>query len=266
MEIGIIGLGIIGTANKTGFEKVGHKTYVHDTKLGTSIKDVLNTDIVFLCVPTPSKEDGECDTSIVESVINELSKKKYKGVIAIRSTVVPGFTKSMQKEYTDSRICFVPEFIRERCAEFDFILEQRLLAVGTENDLDYSVVVKAHGSLPRNTVKLKTSEAEILKYYSNLFAATRITFANVFYEVCQKLDADYKSIKDAYVKTGRLGDIYLEASEDIRGYGGMCLPKDTRAFIKLLKHLNLDLDLFKTIEKDNSKFTKTIFEGMRDEK
>ncbi len=265
MKIGIIGLGIIGKANKAGFEKEGHDISFHDTKLDTSIEDVLNTNIIFICVPTPSRPSGECDTSIVESIIRDLFSRKYNGVIAIRSTVVPGFTYSMKEKFNTLKICFVPEFIRERCAEFDFILEQRLLAVGTEDSFTFNTVVQAHGSLPRNVVQLKMHEAELLKYYSNLFAATRITFANAFYEVCKKFDADYQKIKDAYIKTGRVGDMYLEASEKMRGFGGMCLPKDTRAFIKLIENLDLDLDIFKAIHKDNSKFLTTIFEGMREE-
>jgi len=265
MKIGIIGLGIIGKANKAGFEKEGHEVSFHDIKLNTSINDILNSKVVFICVPTPSKENGECDTSIVESLVKDLSFRKYSGLIAIRSTVVPGFTNLMKNKFNNIKICFVPEFIRERCAEFDFILEQRLLAVGTEDNNEFDIIVKAHGSLPRNIVQLRTHEAELLKYFSNLYAATRITFANAFYEVCKKFDANYSKIKEAYVKTGRVGDNYLEASENMRGYGGMCLPKDTRAFIKLIENLDLDLDIFKAIDKDNSKFLTTIFEGMRGE-
>lgn len=266
MDIGIVGLGIIGSANKAGFEEVGHTVAVHDIKLGTTISDVLDSQVVFVCVPTPSTDDGRCDTSIVESVIAELTDNNYQGVIAVRSTVIPGFTVSMQEKYSNKKICFVPEFVRERCAEFDFLLEHKLLAVGTDDKEVYKLVENAHGNLPRNKVILKPSEAEILKYYLNLYAATRVTFANVFFEVCKKFEADYKQVKDAYVKTGRLGDMYLDVRDDLRGYGGMCLPKDTRAFKHLIKDLNLNLDFFETVDKDNAKFNATVFEGMREEK
>lgn len=266
MDIGIVGLGIIGSANKAGFEEVGHTVAVHDIKLGTTISKVLDSQVIFVCVPTPSTVDGRCDTSIVESVIAELTDNNYQGVIAVRSTVIPGFTVSMQEKYSNKKICFVPEFVRERCAEFDFLLEHKLLAVGTDDKEVYRLVENAHGNLPRNKVILKPSEAEILKYYLNLYAATRVTFANVFFEVCKKFEADYKQVKDAYVKTGRLGDMYLDVRDDLRGYGGMCLPKDTRAFKHLIKDLNLNLDFFETVDKDNAKFNATVFEGMREEK
>ena len=266
MDIGIVGLGIIGSANKAGFEEVGHTVAVHDIKLGTTISDVLDSQVVFVCVPTPSTDDGRCDTSIVESVIAELTDNNYQGVIAVRSTVIPGFTVSMVEKYSNKKICFVPEFVRERCAEFDFLLEHKLLAVGTDDKEVYRLVENAHGNLPRNKVMMKPAEAEILKYYLNLYAATRVTFANVFFEVCKKFEADYKQVKDAYVKTGRLGDMYLDVRDDLRGYGGMCLPKDTRAFKHLIKDLNLNLDFFETVDKDNAKFNATVFEGMREEK
>jgi len=265
MQIGIIGLGIIGSANKAGFEEVGHTVSVHDVKLGTTIKEVLDTEIVFVCVPTPSDVNERCDTSIVDSVIGELIDNNYQGAIAVRSTIIPGFTISMQEKYSNKKICFVPEFVRERCAEFDFLLEHKLLAVGTDDKQVYELVEKAHGNLPRNKVMMQPAEAEILKYYLNLYAATRVTFANVFFEVCKKFGADYKQVKDAYVKTGRLGDMYLDVRDDLRGFGGMCLPKDTRAFKKLIEDLELDLDFFATVDKDNAKFNTTVFEGMREE-
>ena len=81
----------------------------------------MDAEIVFVCVPTPQAADGSCDTSIIESVIQELNLYDYKGVVAIRSTVVPGFTQRMIETYKNLTICFVPEFLRERCAADDFI-------------------------------------------------------------------------------------------------------------------------------------------------
>ena len=77
MKIGIIGVGAVGSANKQGFEHLGHEVLVHDIKLDTTIRDVLSTEINFLCVPTPSAADGQCDTNILESVIQELDNNSY---------------------------------------------------------------------------------------------------------------------------------------------------------------------------------------------
>jgi len=265
MHIGTIGLGVVGSANRAGFEQLGHDVSVHDIKLDTSIQSIADTECVFVCVPTPSKPSGECNTDIVESVIVELDQIDYTGVIAIRSTTVPGFTQSMIDKYTQRQICFVPEFVRERCAENDFTNEHEMLAVGTKDNYVYDLIVRAHGHYPKNTIQLSPTEAEILKYYLNLYAATRVTFANVFYEIAQHLDCDYKRIKDAYILTGRAGDMYLDVNKELRGYGGMCLPKDTKAIICLIERMGLDIDFFKTVESNNNKFPTTVFNGMRDE-
>ena len=265
MNIGIVGLGVVGSANKQGFELLGHRVAVHDIDLQTQMKNVLHTECTFICVPTPSRDTGECDTDIVETVLDELDALNYKGVIAIRSSTVPGFTQRMIDHYSLRQICFVPEFVRERCAVHDFTNQHEVLAVGTKDQYIFDTIVKAHGEYPQNTVQLTPTEAEILKYYHNLYAATRVTFANAFYEICQKLDSDYSRIKDAYIKTGRAGDMYLDVNPDLRGYGGQCLPKDTRAIVNLLDKLDLDLQLFKTVDADNRKFKTTIFNGMRSE-
>jgi UDPglucose 6-dehydrogenase len=264
MKLGIIGLGAVGTANKDGFEYLCHSVVVHDIKLDTTIQDILDTEIAFLCVPTPQADDGSCDTSIIESVIKELNLYNYKGIVAIRSTVVPGFTQRMIDTYRNLTICFVPEFLRERCAADDFINNHKLLAIGTHDIWVYHKLVKAHGELPEHTEHLTPNEAEVLKYYNNVYAALRVTFANVMYEICEKLDCDYTTIKNAYVKTGKAIDMYLDVNPSLRGYGGMCLPKDTQAIASLINELGLDLELIKSIHHDNSKFKKTVFNGLRE--
>ena len=117
MKLGIIGLGVVGKANAKGFELKKHKVFLHDIKFNSKIENLVNTDINFVCVPTPSKKNGSCNTDIVESIIKELTKINYKGIIAIRSTVEPTFTERMIKKYKNSNICFVPEFLKERSAK-----------------------------------------------------------------------------------------------------------------------------------------------------
>ena len=94
MRIGIIGLGVVGSAINTGFKLLGHDMIVHDPKLKTNIKNILLSEIVFLCVPTPQGDDGSCDTTIITSVLRELADYDYKGIVAIKSTVECGFTQS----------------------------------------------------------------------------------------------------------------------------------------------------------------------------
>lgn len=264
MKIGIAGLGVIGSACKYGFEKLGHDVSFHDPKFeGSKLADILTSQIIYICVPTPSKEDGACDTTIVRKVVDELISQNFNGVIAIKSTVEPGTTQNLIEMYLNDRICFVPEFLRERCAFVDFTENHEVLAVGSDNPEVYDLIVESHGKYPKQFAKLSPTEGELLKYYSNTFNALRIIFANEMYEICKRLGADYTKIKDTFVMRGTAKDIYMDVNEKFRGYGGVCLPKDTKALDALVKKLNLDLQLFETIDKENNKFVTTVFDGMR---
>lgn len=265
MKIGIVGVGIVGSAIKHGFEQLGHAVSVHDIKLSTSINNVLDTDLTFICVPSPSSANGECNTAIIETVIEELSLLKYAGIVAIKTTVVPEFTERMSKKYCTLTLCFVPEFLRERCAIDDFINQHTLLAVGTHDINVYNKIVVAHGHYPKHTVQLTPTEAELLKYFNNVYAALRISFANIMYELSTKLACDYTTIKDAYIMTGKAKDLYLDVNPQLRGYSGTCLPKDTKALSILLRQLELHYELIESIHNDNEKFDKTVFPGMRNE-
>ena len=264
MNLGIIGIGIVGNANLKGFRHLGHTVKIHDIKLNTTINNIINTEIVFICVPTPSNQYKECDTSIISNIIDELNILNYKGIIAIRSTVTPGFTQNIIENYKNLTICFIPEFLRERHAVDDFINNHKLLVIGTYDIWVFKKVVQAHGNLPKHIEHLTPTEAEILKYFNNVYASLRVTFANIMYEVCDKLNCDYTTVKNTYIKTDKAIDMYLDVNPDLRGYGGMCLPKDTKALVHLLDKLNLNYDLVKAIDIDNSKFKKTVFKGMRE--
>ena len=263
MKIGIIGLGVVGNANLKGFQMLKHDVLVHDIKLKTSIKNLLKTKMIFLCVPTPSKKNGSCDISIVESVVKDLCNIKYKGLIIIRSTVTPGTTLKMQKKYKNKKIIFSPEFLRERCAVKDFTKDQKLLVIGTKNKNYFNLVKKAHKNLPKNIVQLSENEAELLKYFNNVFASLRIVFANIFYDLSKRYNSNYSKIKNTYIKTGKANDLYLDANEYLRGYGGMCLPKDTSNLVNVIKKNNLKFKLIESIHKDNQFFKKTVFKKMR---
>lgn len=263
MKIGIIGWGVVGSACGEGFRMLGHEVRAHDPKLKTTIEEVIDTEIVFVCVPTPSGPDGECDLSIVHATIAGLKQRGYSGVIALKSTSVPGTTQQLVDQYQDKDICFVPEFLRERSALEDFVRNHDLLAVGAASDRAYHRVCEAHSWLPRHTVKMTPTEAEILKYYSNTFNALRVTFANVMYEVCEKLNSDYDAVLDTFLLRKTSSANYLSCGPDMRGYGGMCLPKDTKAMADLCRQLDLPFNLFDTIDHDNEQVKRTVFPGMR---
>ena len=264
MNIGIVGYGAVGEACARGFEHIGHSVIPHDIKLNSKLSDLIDSEIVFICVPTPVGPDNSCDTSIVESCVKQIKEINYKGVICIKSTVEPGTTSRLSKKY-DLNLCFVPEFLRERCAYIDFVDNHDLLAIGSLDERSQRAIIKAHGKLPKNIKILKPSEAELLKYFSNSYNAMKVIFANNFFELANSLESDYKAILDAYLVRKSNPSDYLKVDDDLRGYSGVCLPKDVKALIALAEKLNIDLKLFESIDSDNDKLKITVFEGMRKE-
>ncbi len=262
MDIGIVGLGVVGSAIEHGFGKLGHNVKAHDIKFDTRLADLQDAEITFICVPTPQSENGRADVGIVKQVVRDLSAGLlYRGIIAIKSTVEPGTTETLLNENPGARICSVPEFLRERCAISDFVEHHDVCVIGTNDNRVYEVVKRAHGHYPKHFVQLSPTEAEISKYFSNSYKAMLIVFANAFYRICKKTGSDYTAVKNAVSKHGPVGDHYLDCNENLRGFGGACLPKDTRAIIALAEDLDLDIDILNAIVTDNDKYPVDILEN-----
>lgn len=248
MKIGVIGVGKVGSAISFGFKRIGHEVLQHDIKLKTRIDDVLSAPIVFVCVPTPSAPDGSCVTRHVEDVVANLKVAEYRGLIVIKSTVPPGTTDRLHKHRTGFvSLAFCPEFLRERAAFSDFVENNDVCISGVYRDEDANLIEEAHGSLPKTLVRMRPLEAEFCKYFCNTFNAMRIVFANQFYEVCKAAGADYATIKNAVVKRHNMVDHYLDCNEQMREFGGSCLPKDTDAFAGYAAGLGFDQSLFQFI-------------------
>lgn len=250
MKIGIIGVGVVGSAIKKGFEELGHEVKVHDLKLGTHITDVLDTEIVYLCLPTNPKPDGSCDTEAVIWTVDALSDKYYKGIVAVKSTIVPGTYKDLTVMFPNGRICLVPEFLREKHAYEDFTKRHNVLVIGSNNDECTKAVVKSHGYYPKQVKVLTPQECEFVKYYSNVFKAYKTVFANSFGRLCDIHNVDYNKILDVYEAESVKETAYLKYFNE--SFGGMCLPKDVKALSKLAENTNIDT--FKFILSENKKF------------
>jgi len=254
MKIGIIGKGTVGKAVYEGHNHLGHEMSFFDPAYdGSTINDILGTDCVFVSVPTNQAPNGDCDTSIVESVISALHAAEYTGLVSIKSTVVPGTCDRLSAEYPKLRICSVPEFLRAKTALADFMYNHDLLIIGSTRDEDYTIMKAIHGNLPKNVACVKPAEAEVVKYFNNVNHATQIIFANIAYEVCKKLGVDYNNVYNAIIQRDSINPAYLMCNENLRGFGGHCLPKDTSAWNNLVKSLGLDFTLIQALIDDNAK-------------
>lgn len=254
MKIGIIGRGTVGSAVFEGLEYLGHTMVFFDPKFeGSKLNHVLDTDVVFVSVPTDQAANGDCDVSIVDRVVGELNSAHYKGLLSIKSTVIPGTTDRLQRQYPSLRMSMVPEFLRAKHALSDFVDNHDLLVVGTYNKEDADIIVDLHGSFPATVARVTPTEAEVIKYFNNVHHAMSVTFANITYDVCEKLGANYINVYKAITKRECFNPAYLMANKNMRGYGGHCLPKDTSAWNNLIKKLGLPYSMIQSVIDDNNK-------------
>lgn len=254
MKIGIIGRGTVGKAVYEGLEYLGHNMCFYDPAYeGSQLSDVLAAECVFLSVPTNQADNGDCDTSIVERVIAELDQHQYSGLVAIKSTVVPGTSRRLSAQYPNLKICSVPEFLRAKTALADFVYNHDLLIIGSDRAEDFDLIEKIHGHFPKTVARVSPTEAEVVKYFNNVHHAMSVTFANITYDVCKKLGADYKNVYDAITRRECINPHYLMANENMRGFGGHCLPKDTSAWNNLIRDLGLPYTLIQSVLDDNQK-------------
>lgn len=269
MKIGSIGRGMVGEAIYKGLQNLGNEMVFYDPKFKESkMSDVIDTDIVFISVPTIPNENNECDLSILYKVLDDLDSLKYGGIICIKSTITPGTTKKMIDKYSNDKICFCPEFLKERCAYEDFMINNPICVVGTENKDAFETIKIICGPISKVLKMVKPVEAELTKYMQNVYNTYRILFANGMYEVCKHNKVEYNSVLESLLCRKELDEKYMRCNENIRGPSGPCLVKDSLAFNQYVNSLDLGIKpkIFQTIVDDMELYPKTVIKGTRTEK
>ncbi len=257
-----MGLGMVGGALCRYFEKnrgyaVGQDLFGFDpAKAFTDLEALNRAEVVFICVPTPyqtSAVDGKLgfDLSYVRSAIETVQGSK---IVVIKSTVRPGTTETLQKDYPRHRFLFNPEFLTEVSADQDMNYPDRQIVGYT--DQSYTVAGDVMHLLPLAPFEriIRAREAEMVKYFGNTWFSTKVVFANQMYDLCQALGADYEVVKESAAADKRIGRTHLDIfHKGYRGYGGKCLPKDTRALIEHGDELGASMELLKIVEAINNR-------------
>lgn len=260
MRIGIVGQGYVGTAIKVGFESYYDlETYdkFDSSKSTCNLKRLVDIcDVIFVCVPTPMDKDGSCHTGIVEEVISEINQYSNKSqIVVIKSTVSPGTTERMNKKYKKVSVIFNPEFLTEANFIEDFKNQTRIILGGTRKGTNklrqvYSKVFpKAH------IIKTHSTIAELVKYMTNSYLATKVSFANEMYEICEKFDMDYDKVVEYATLDERLGVTHwsVPGPDGELGYGGHCLPKDINALISVAHELGINTEVLEAVVETNDR-------------
>lgn len=293
-QIGIIGLGVLGGTYRRWLQKVGKtQPLCFDIDKNKDPNSTINnlvkkSDLIFLCLPTNGKDDYSLDTSILENTLDNIElvlkseDKKHTKKVIIRSTVPVGFTRKMQKRHINFRLYFMPEFLTESIAEFDFA-NPDISIVGVDNYntisasdkwMEWNGLIRIRGlnkffgdyyilPIANNEFVCSYEEAELLKLSTNSFYAMKVTFANELNNYCNKAKIDYKRIMELLALNPRIGSenndtqsktVHLRVSQDGRaGYGGACLPKDVRQLINLMKDKKSSYGLLEKVDEINNK-------------
>jgi len=259
-KIGIIGQGFVGSAIREGLDKFYEVlTYdIEEKKSRNSHKEVIdNSDIIFLCVPTPMRKSGSCDTRIlqktIEKIENEVNRERSP-ILVIKSTVPPGTTENMSS-LTRLDVCFSPEFLTEANSFEDFKNQTRIIIGGPRPATGYvkRMFKKAFPDIP--IVKTGSKTAEMVKYFTNCFLASKVTFANQMFDICQTQDIDYDKVCEYALYDKRIGNTHLlvPGPDGDRGFGGHCFPKDLAAMIYFGNQSDVDCQFLENIQEFNQK-------------
>jgi UDPglucose 6-dehydrogenase len=261
-KIGIIGKGFVGSAVSDGFSNI--EQYVVDPKISedNTIDKLVNDfdpPLTFVCVPTPPNEDGSVNVDIVTKVLQELNDREYKGIVVVKSTIIPDYLHVFKKSYK-LKIVYNPEFLTEANASQDFVNPNMQVLGGKWKDCD--TVEKAYNRYSNvrvvPTFKVDLSTASLIKYTINSWLATKVIWFNQLKDLYDDSGAraSWKQFTDMLNEDPRVGDSHMQVPgpDGIKGFGGHCFPKDTKALLYYSKLKSKKLRALEHIIKYNAEY------------
>lgn len=244
MKIAIYGLGVVGSALDNWLSRK-HHVLRRDPDLHM-FDDVSSADMAFVCVPTPEPGpgvEGALDTSAVQAVLAGIQDHasprgpeqadwlRPDTPVVIRSTLWPGVTDRFQATHTNP-LLYAPEFLTESTAVEDELFPARHIIGTTDKSATFAPRVLELLPEPDYYAIVPARVAEVIKLATNAFYATKVTFFNQIYDLCQDLGVDYESVRASMVMDPMTASEHIDVHHDgYRGFGGKCLPKDAKALL-----------------------------------
>lgn len=249
MKIAIVGLGAVGK----GILKLFPNAVVYDEPQQTGSREAVNAcDVAFVCVPTPRREDGSCDISVVESVVAWIDGP----VIVIRSTVSIGTTRRLADRYK-KRIVFQPEYGPAETPDHPFndLRKVRWIILGGDRGACKFVARAWRETYSSDiTIAFTSPEAaELCKYMENAFLSTKVAFCNEFFDIANSVGVDYDELRELWLLDPRIGRSHTFVDADRRGFGGKCLPKDLDAIIVSASAAGVNPSLLESVRSANER-------------
>lgn len=266
MKVGIIGYGVIGSALGKACIAKGLNLAIYDKFQikHTLFSAILDRDLIFLCVPTPTV-GGKQDDSAIEENLMALKDAGYKGTIILRSTLVPGSTENYQMRFPMLHMVHCPEFLTAAFPLEDLFKQKVVLlgssdieALGTASDFwrefDPRLTIHVHGN---------ATATEMAKYMSNCYLATKVAFMNEMHQACVKAQVDYDSVLESAVSVGYLTAQHtmVPGPDGKFGFAGMCFIKDTTALIAWAADQGLPAEILNAVTASNKKIRPEAYDG-----
>ena len=224
---------------------------------------VRNREYVYLCVQTPQGEDGEADLSFIEAAAHDIANSLDRGAVVVNKSTVPvGSTVVVERALrrTDVSVVSNPEFLREGSAVHDFLHPARIV-IGADDRAVAVQVASLYLDIPATLIVTDPASAETIKYAANAFLATKLSFVNAIAAVCEAVGADINDVIAGIGSDPRIGHEYLRPGP---GWGGSCLPKDTRALVHIADQSGYDFALLRGVIDVNTEQGERVVNKIRD--
>lgn len=279
MKVVIIGAGVTGSATGRLCHKLGHEVRFCDidTSINQKLEDdgkfatihlsvaCTDADIIFVCLNVPTQDNGELDFTTIQNVIpgivDEINTAKKHVTVVFRSTMLPRSMEMIVKKMKQGikvnnfAILYNPEFLREKYAIEDSMNPERVVIGTGDNIEDAFQLIQLYDPLGKPIFTCKYVEAELIKYAANSFLALKISYFNEIGTICDKLVIRKELVSKLIGMDKRIGTYGTESG---RPFQGFCLPKDTKAFVRFLKNLNVEMDLLQPAIDINEMFGEVI--------
>lgn len=207
-----------------------------------AVKAVIDSEYVFLCLPTPESSDGSADISIIETVAKEIADSLSRASIIVNKSTLPvGSVKVVENciQRKDVSVVSNPEFLREGSAVQDFLKPDRVV-IGSDDKSAAEKVAQLYSPICKNILITDPASAETIKYAANAFLAARLSFVNALASVCEVVGANIIDVVNGLGSDSRIGTQFLQPGP---GWGGSCFPKDTKALLKIAQDNGYDFEL-----------------------
>ena len=242
MKIGICGLGFVGSAINSFLKNTTHEVFIYDKyKNINSFNTIIDTDILFICLPTPFCDIiSTYDMGEINTTFYQLDKYKYKGIVLIKSTILPNYCFDINNIYTELKIMSNPEFLSAKTAEYDFAHQSHIIIGHTCQSEQYIDIIKKFyiDLFPKAKLSITNSNTSSLtKIACNSFYATKIQFFTEIFLLCNKTNIPYDDVKNLMLSNNWINPMHtnVPGPDNNISYGGACLPKDIMALNCLMK-------------------------------